>query len=251
MVNANPRNEAAETLRPQGLKALFHGDNAWCADRMMLSHEMTDGITLPEFLHGSYLPQTLQKCASAYPDADLRAVASFWSLYYFSFLLIPYICARQSGVLLPVEFENMTIAMNDQGLPRAFGLPDDGQVCDVPDVVETVSHVARCHLNTVVQVLKERTGIAPKLAWNNAAVYINHAINRMAENDVCDEWPCRSLFEARTFTDGTRNPFFGCLRQEEDHGVNLCRRKICCLRYKLPGVAGCGELCALPELRKQ
>ncbi|OIS90361.1 siderophore-iron reductase FhuF [Brucella cytisi] len=251
MVSADTRNEALQALRPQGLRALFHGDNAWCADSMMLSCEMTDSMPLSEFLYGPLLTKTLHQCAAAYPDADLRTVSSFWSLYYFSLLVIPYICARQSGVALPVELENMTIAINDQGLPRSFGLPHEGQACDAPDVMTVISHVAKSHLNTVVRVLKDRTGISSKLAWNNAAVYIDYAVNSAAENHCRDGWPCRPLFETQIFDDGTRNPFFGCLRQETDHGANLCRRKICCLRYKLPGVAGCGELCALPELRKQ
>ncbi|MEJ5021253.1 siderophore-iron reductase FhuF [Ochrobactrum vermis] len=248
MVDANTHNEA---LRPHGLRALFHGENAWCADSMMLSSELTDGMPVLEFLHGAQLTKTLHKCAATYPDADLRAVSSFWSLYYFSLLVIPYICARQNGVALPVELENMTIAINDQGLPRSFGLLNGGQACDALDVMDVISQVAKSHLNTVVQVLKDRTGISPRLAWNNAAVYIDYAINSAAEHHSYDGWPCRPLFETQTFADGTRNPFFDCLRRDTDHGANLCRRKICCLRYKLPGVAGCGELCALPELRKQ
>lgn len=54
-----------------------------------------------------------------------------------------YICARQNGVALPVELENMTIAVNEQGLPRSFGLLNGGRACDALDVMDVISHVAK------------------------------------------------------------------------------------------------------------
>ncbi len=109
------------------------------------------------------------------------------------------------------------------------------------------------HLSRVVALLREKTGISAKLAWNNAAVYIDYAFNATdhAPRDGDDHWPSRPLFDCPQLSNGTRNPFHGCLRHEMEEGAVQCRRKVCCLRYMLPGIPGCGELCALPELRKQ
>jgi ferric iron reductase protein FhuF len=105
----------------------------------------------------------------------------------------------------------------------------------------------------VVGLLKQRAGISTKLAWNNAAVYIDYAFNTTDRSPLegDDPWPSRPLFDRPRLADGSRNPFHACLRHEFEAGVSHCRRKVCCLRYMLPGIPGCGELCALPELRKQ
>jgi ferric iron reductase protein FhuF len=41
----------------------------------------------------------------------------------------------------------------------------------------------------------------------------------------------------------------GSVRRVEEDGQMIQRRKLCCLRYMLPGVASCGNRCALPSQR--
>ncbi len=240
------------TFKPE-LKAIFSGDHAWCGEKIMLSSDLDGALPLSDFLTGDGLSDTLDRYARTHGEADRRAAASFWSLYYFSALAIPYVVARRAEATLPIALDAMTIALADDGLPRAFGLPDAGDWSEGEDLVDFVTPLVDCHLSRVVAVLKEKTGISPKLAWNNAAVYIDYAFN--ATDHACaegeDHWPARSLFNCPLLSDGSRNPFHGCLRHEQEGDVVHCRRKVCCLRYKLPGIPGCGELCALPELRKQ
>ncbi len=240
-------------FRPQGLKAVFTGEHAWCGEKMMLSSDLDGAVPLGEFLAGDGFSQTLDRYAAVHGSADRRAVASFWSLYYFSALTIPYVVARRAEITPPIALDEMTIAIGEDGLPRAFGLPHEGDWSESKGLVDVITPLVDCHLARVVALFKEKTGIAPKLAWNNAAVYIDYAFNATdrspAEGD--DHWPSRQLFDCPQLANGSRNPFHGCLRHEMEDGAVHCRRKVCCLRYMLPGIPGCGELCALPELRKQ
>lgn len=252
-MTALPHQDPETAFRPHSLKAVFTGEHAWCGEKMMLSSDLDGAVPLADFLAGDGFSETLDRYAESHGGADRRAVASFWSLYYFSALTIPYVVARRAEMTLPVDLDAMTIAIGDDGLPRAFGLPHEGDWSEGRDLVEVITPLVEGHLSRVVALLKEKSGIAPKLAWNNAAVYIDYAFNATDRSPPAgdDHWPSRPLFDCPLLANGGRNPFHGCLRHETDDGAVHCRRKVCCLRYKLPGIPGCGELCALPELRKQ
>ena len=43
-----------------------------------------------------------------------------------------------------------------------------------------------------------------------------------------------------------RNPFAGALRPSPFVPLEQCSRRVCCLRYLLPGWADCGSFCPLP-----
>jgi ferric iron reductase protein FhuF len=237
---------------PSGLSRAFAGDHAWCADKLLLSQDLADGVPLPAFFRDGGFARAIDRYAEISGGSDRRAVISMWTLYYFSGLSIPYLIARRlAGQMLPVGFEEMTIALSEDGLPRAFGVPHRGRAdegCD-DDCFGAVGPLLESHLDQAVAVLKQH-GISAKLCWNNAAVYIDYALrqtNIAAEAGLAD----LPLFVRGCLPGGGINPFCGAIRQLEEEGKCVSRRKVCCLRYMLPGVPSCGTLCALPEQRKQ
>lgn len=234
------------------LSSAFSGPHAWCNEKMMLSDDLSDGMALPEFFASGAFDRALDTYAEKSGGTDRRAVASMWSLYYFSALTIPYLVARVlDHQVLPVSFDRMKVALAEDGLPRAFGVVDAGdwQTGDDNDVFATLGPLMGAHLRDVVGYLKSSGGIAPKLAWNNALVYIDYALRAAGVEPLHAQ--AQALIGSKSLPDGSPNPFFDCLRHEEEDGERVCRRKICCLRYLLPGVRSCGSLCALPSQRKQ
>jgi ferric iron reductase protein FhuF len=252
LTSTSPQHDET-VFRPGGLRTVFSGEHAWCGEKMMLSSDLPGAVPLLDFLESGGFVETLDRFAAANGQADRRAAASYWSLYYFSALTIPYIVARRAETALPVALDDMTVAIAEDGLPQAFGLPHEGDWCEGGGLLDLVTPLVETHLARVVTLLRDKTGIAQKLAWNNAAVYIDYAFNATdhAAPAGDDHWPSRPLFDCPQLANGSRNPFQGCLRHEMEAGIVQCRRKVCCLRYMLPGIPGCGELCALPELRKQ
>jgi ferric iron reductase protein FhuF len=248
----HPSQDGEAAFRLQRLKEVFSGEHAWCGEKMMLSRELEDAVPLGAFFENGTFAEAIERYCATHGGADRRAAASFWSLYYFSALAIPYIVACRAEMALPVSLDDMTISIGDDGLPRAFGLPHEGDWSVSSGLMEFVVPLVGKHLSRVVAHLNARTGISTKLAWNNAAVYIDYAFNttEMAASAGVDHWPSRPLFDCPKLADGSKNPFHGCLRHDVEEGQAFCRRKVCCLRYMLPGVSSCGELCALPDQRK-
>lgn len=241
-----------ETGGTKALSAAFAGTHAWCNEKMVLSDTLADGMALPDFFASGAFDHALDVYTKKSGASDRRAVASMWSLYYFSSLTIPYLVARVlDHQVLPVGFEEMTVALAEDGLPRTFGVAHAGAWHDVDDadVFATLAPLMRGHLRDVVGHLKSVGGIAPKLAWNNALVYIDYALRASGIEPLNAQ--ADALIGNKAMPDGSPNPFFDCLRHEEEDGARVCRRKICCLRYLLPGVPSCGSLCALPSQRHQ
>ena len=243
------------TVDVGGAKALssaFAGPHAWCNEKMMLSADLADGIPLPEFFASGGFDRALSTYAKTCGGSDRRAVASMWSLFYFSALTSPYVVARVlDHQALPVMFDDMTVALSADGLPRAFGVATAGdwRDDDAGEIFAMIGALMDAHLSKVVPHLKTIGGISPKLAWNNAAVYIDYALRTAGTEPLSDQ--ADAMVARRLMPNGAPNPFFDCLRQEEEDGVPVCRRKICCLRYLLPGIPSCGSLCALPSQRNQ
>lgn len=237
---------------PSGLSRAFAGEHAWCADKLLLSEDLADGVPLPAFFRDGGFARAIDRYAEISGGSDRRAVISMWTLYYFSGLSIPYLIARRlAGQSLPVGFEDMTIALSENGLPRAFGVMHRGRTDDEgdDDCFGAVGPLIETHLGKAVATLKEH-GISPRLCWNNAAVYIDYTLrltNIATEPGLAD----LPLFVRGCLPDGGMNPFCGSIRHVEEEGECVTRRKVCCLRYMLPGVPSCGKLCALPEQRKQ
>ena len=231
------------------LETLFRGDDAWCLEKVKPSASLKDAVPLDHFLTEGGLQQTLADYQKQFGHCDRRACASFWSLYYFSALSIPFVLAAKQGTLLPIDPEAMTITVDETGLVKSFGLNGELEPFGSTDCTDAIEHLTTHHLIRAAKCLKDTAGLAPKLSLNNAAVYINYAL-KLRSTEAETQEPS-DLFDTPHFPSGVANPFNGCLRSEVENGEHHCRRKICCLRYLLPGISGCGELCAKPELRKQ
>ncbi|SIQ24122.1 ferric iron reductase protein FhuF [Rhizobium sp. RU20A] len=233
------------------LSRAFTGPHAWCGEKVVAAESLSDAMPLPDFFLGGHFDAVIDARCAETGCSDRRAMASLWSLYYFSCLGIPYVLARRlEGEMLPVAFEDTVIALTPDGLPRAFGLsgPVEQAAGDIGDgVLATLNPLVTDHFREAVRLMKAHGGIAPKLAWNNAAVYLDYALRTTLNVERLPE--ADTLVEETLLPDGSPNPFCGALRYEDESGARVCRRKVCCLRYLVPGVESCGSLCALPSQR--
>ena len=183
---------------------------------------------------------------------DRRAVLSVWSMYYFSHLAIgPAILWLKFRHAVPLSADALDLCLNaETGLPETIVVRD--AAAQIPAV--TGHHAFEALLfDHAAPLIGQfaRAGLSPRLLWSNLAVYLEWIVRelgdridpRLGEEGVallqCERWP-----------DGRPNPLLGLLGRTCEGGADeVTRRRVCCLRYLLPGVPGCGMICPLPSGR--
>ncbi|MDZ7780608.1 MAG: siderophore-iron reductase FhuF [Gemmatimonadota bacterium] len=111
------------------------------------------------------------------------------------------------------------------------------------------------HVAPVVEILSARYRVGRGLLWGNAAHYMEWALAELeARPDAVAEDARRArgeLLDRREWPGLGRNPLHGAIRYVSDGEAEIRRRRVCCLRHLLPGVAGCGSLCPLAHVREE
>ena len=198
------------------------------------------------------LSQLIDRYAARLPGADRRAAFSVWTMYYFSHLVIaPLIFWLRERRVLPLAIDGTKLCTDPEtGAPLAFVIPNTGEARPDSTVFDAMSEAIRHHAAPMIEASAGANRLSPRLLWNNLAVYADWAIRTFAGHEPTLRDAALLTLSEPTWPCGWQNPMAGQLRQETDEsGACFTRRKICCLRYVLPGVPGCGMVCPLPAGR--
>lgn len=197
----------------------------------------------------------MQRFAATFPPtADRRALISYWSLFYVSGLMIAAsVCWLELRRILPLALTELSLVIDPEtALPQGFLLPHAGQVEPEADMLRAMQPALGDHLDLLIPVMARESGLSPKVLWNNAAAYLTwmiHEIGREGAPALAAEG-MDAMITPSHFADGRKNPFHKAIRINHDaDGAYLGHRRICCLRYAVPGVGGCGAICPVPEGR--
>jgi ferric iron reductase protein FhuF len=210
-------------------------------------------VACRELLSTHVLDGLIDRYATTFPGADRRAVVSMWTMYYFSILMIgTAIAALEARRVLPVALDRAGICIKPgSGEPHAFLLPDFGAATGAEGTHQALDAVVRMHAEPLVEAIAKGAGVSRKLLWTNISGYlfwIVDEVSRLSGAGQAAGWP--ELVRAKAWPDGWANPLHDLVRPAEDeNGAPVARRRVCCLRYALPGVTGCGAICPLPAGR--
>ncbi|WP_342358572.1 siderophore-iron reductase FhuF [Terrarubrum flagellatum] len=230
------------------LAPCFVGNLACAEDSLALPGEHASSVSGRDLLYADTAKQILVRYGGFFGEADWRAVVSMWTQWHFGALIIPTTAAivmLRRG--LPVELDRIEIALHERGRTAAVIIPDEGKCFDD----EAGRHFARLfdgHVEPLIDHFSRHLGVSQRLLWCNAAAIFEWTLRELREIDA----PPAALqagqdcLERRAGARGERNPMFAQVRYPIENGAPVRRRKLCCLRYLLPGVADCGDLCPLP-----
>lgn len=228
------------------------GPFSYCRGKLLSALPQT-GIVVScrDLCDRAIFDEIIGRYAQKFPGSDRRAIVSMWTLYYFSMLTIaPSVHMFMNRIALPLEVDRLLLVCNEQtGEPEAFVMSGRPEVTSDP--AGELHRLVLGHAEPVIAAIAANAGVAPKLLWNNVAAYLSWILKEIAHRHgpVHVEGGLALLEEAQ-WPGGGRNPMFGMIRiARQQCGLEFVRRKICCLRYNLPGVGGCGEACPLPEGR--
>ncbi len=227
---------------------------AYCRSRFLC--EVPSGlrcIACRDLLDADLFCDVIDRYTAKYGVADRRAVVSMWTMYYFSILMIgAAISWLELRRRLPLALDEMTICLDPETAePRAFVLAGTGDAAPDLSIHAAIHDLFRRHVEPLVEAVADLGHISRKLLWANAAGYFSWAVmetGRQTDPKLAAEGS--ALLDQPFWPDGWKNPLHGMIRRECDaETVGHGRRRVCCLRYALPGVPGCGMVCPLPEGR--
>lgn len=173
---------------------------------------------------------------------DRLAVISFWSQSYFSRLTIPatiWAVSRENA--LPLDLADTRVSFcQDTGAPCAFHL--DPAKGDSTTGIRLEPLVDR-HIMPLIAIIQEHSGLSARLLWENAAWPLVWALGEISRLTPDRRPAIRRELASLTRPARGRHPLCGIARTA---ALDLpFRRRVCCLRHRMPGFAPCAGLCPL------
>ncbi|MDP3256140.1 MAG: siderophore-iron reductase FhuF [Bosea sp. (in: a-proteobacteria)] len=239
----------ASALTVSDLAGCFAGDLA----RFAGSLRVDDGaphLEGPRLLELATLRELIERFGATQPGGEPRAVVSMWSQWHFSNTVVPATVAQLlAGIALPLTLQEGRFALHDNGCTAGIVVPPDRPLapCRAEAGFEAL---IEGHLSPLIALLAAHFGVAAKLLWNNAAVSLAWSVQQCAADPRVDReglLAAQALLTSVLTPAGRKNPLDGALRPSALAPMEGCQRKICCLRYLLPGMADCGSFCPLPR----
>lgn len=225
---------------------LFRGRLARFGEALAFAGDARTWLSGDDFLQAHTLGR-LQACfRPQFAAADPRGLASVWSKQYFQRLLPPLLCAALAGYRLPLRFESLWVAVDEQGMPLALRLPHRGEPFLPDDPEARFAVLLDDHLAPLIEALRAASGLSAKVLWSNAGNYFEAFLRHLAG---LGELPFAladgdAFLQMRLRGEGRRNPLYRpVLYLEAEHDDGLWRawrkRRLCCIRDLLPGVGLC------------
>ncbi|CAA2158091.1 Ferric iron reductase protein FhuF [Methylobacterium brachiatum] len=185
---------------------------------------------------------TLSTFGAGYGAVDRRVLVSYWSQFYLAALATPALTALAClGRPLPLAFDTTRLELDDAGRPARLLVPAETPDCR-SGCASGLAGLVEGHLRPFVDMCHARCGIAPRLLWGNAAVILDYVAGELG----CAGEPTCPAAATRLGWRGDlacgRNPLAQALCADAS---GCRRRRVCCLRHRLPGVPSCGALCPL------
>lgn len=239
----------APALKASDLAGCFGGDLARFAGSLRIDDGAPhlDGRRLLEL---ATLRELIDRFAATQPGGEPRAVVSMWSQWHFSNVIVPATVAQLvARVSLPVSLADGRFALHDNGCTAGVVVAPERPLtpCRAEAGFEAL---IEGHLSPLIALMAGHFGVSAKLLWNNAAVSLAWSVQQCAADPRVDRQglaEAQALLTATLTTAGRKNPLDGALRPSALAPMESCQRKICCLRYLLPGMADCGSFCPLPR----
>lgn len=239
----------APALAASDLAGLFAGDLARFAGSLRVDDggAHLDGRRLLEL---ATLRELIDRFGATQAGGEPRAVVSMWSQWHFSNTVVPAtVTLLLAGAGLPVALEGGRFAVHENGCTAGIVIPPDHPLapCRALTGLDTLIDG---HLSPLIALLAGHFGVSAKLLWNNAAVSLAWSVQQCAADPRVDPeglLAAQAMLTSALTSAGRKNPLDGALRPSALAPMEGCQRKICCLRYLLPGMADCGSFCPLPR----
>lgn len=198
------------------------------------------------------LNEQLERYRRSHGDqADLKAAASLWSKFHFSSVSIPTLVANLLlGHELPVGANECRMVLGDRGQTVRIWLPHGGVPLSSKALQARFRSLFDAHCTPLIETLAAVSGLSAKVFWSNLGHYVEFVGNTCSRHPAFPGAgePLLDYLATRTLPDGSRNPLYQPVRYLElgDKAPTRVRR-LCCIKYRLPGEPLCGGCPLKPD----
>lgn len=236
------------------LTAMLDGPLALVRAKLSLHPDPRLAETATEILDEGRLPGILSRYGNHHGVAPDAFLLSLWSQKYLAVAIIPYIAlSLLAGRPLRIGMDEVAFVLDETGEPVALRPPEGRLAFAERQAGDIVPTLYAAHLEPAIARLKRASRLSEKALWGNAAHYLEWAIRQMERHPAVERQAAADAlaFLARPqLGSGNTNPLKGAIHYTEEAGRTVRRRKVCCLRYRVPGIEGCGTLCPDRKIRE-
>lgn len=228
------------------LAPLFCGPLADHAEKLQLADGKSPVLAGTKLFQAKYFGEFIGNLAERHATRDLLALTSIWSKWYFSTFMAPTLAANlllQRS--LPIALDDVGVVLSAQDRPQALHLPDEGSALPPCPPFERFRQLIEAHLEPAIEVFAEVSRASPRLFWSNAGNIFEFVTSCLELHPLANAdctAPARAVLNSRLRPDGRRNPLFAPVHYRDigtDEPQRL--RRICCIRYRLPGIGYCSS----------
>ncbi|MGO1691582.1 MAG: siderophore-iron reductase FhuF [Marinobacter sp.] len=231
------------------LSSLFTGDlKPYGSVLVLQGQDQREGIPATDLVSEEGLRRLLCEYQKSHSGDDQRALISLWSKHYFAKLIVPVAAANLiAGHELPVALDKIEVIMGEGGVPAAFRLPHGGQSFQVTpeNPFERFRELMDNNFSPLIDGWCDHIKISRRVLWSNAATYFERLVRSLEAGGVPHQTLAdgRQLIELNKRPSGHLNPMANPVRYVErgETCEPLRQRRLCCIRYRLPGLPLCGN----------
>lgn len=229
------------------LAPLFSGPLLAYAEKLQLADSTVRGLPAKDFFQRENLAAFMDQLQLRHGGCDRRALVSIWSKWYFTNLLAPVLAANMLlQRSLPIALDQVGLLLNAEGRPQGLVLADEGQPVDLAAApFQRFSSLIDGHLYPLIDAFASVCRASPRLFWSNAGNTFEFATSRIDLHALAHPGstePAKAVLASRLRADGQRNPLFEPVTYHDSGEQEPHRqRRICCIRYRLPGIGYCSS----------
>jgi ferric iron reductase protein FhuF len=227
------------------LAPLFSGPLAAYGENLQLASDQQQVVSGSQLFQPDYFAEFIRELAARQGSDDLLALTSIWSKWYFCFLAPTVAANLLLQRELPIALSDVGVALSAEGKPLGLRLPHDGSCLPPCSPFERFSTLIQGHLEPVIEVMASVSKASPRLFWSNAGNLFEFATTQIERHPLATAGcsaPARAVLESRLRPDGRRNPLFAPVYYKDVGASEPQRlRRICCIRYRLPGIDYCSS----------
>ncbi|WAM56405.1 siderophore-iron reductase FhuF, partial [Vreelandella venusta] len=150
----------------------------------------------------------------------------------------------------PVGLDQVRLELGDKGQAAYIWLPHGGESLHSQAPLARFDYLFNDHFTPLVEALAEVSGLSAKVFWSNLGHYVEFVgktCSRHPDFTGAGE-PLLNYLDTKTLPDGRRNPLYQPVRYLELGSETPARvRRLCCIKYRLPGEPLCGACPLKPE----